>query len=540
MGRFEWLINNQTEREMTCTNQQVKILMKELNKNTLTTSSAKAGMDVKTGRKYRRANKLPSEMKRPHDWQKRNDPFGEVWEEIVKMLEASPLLQAKTVLIHLQNKYSGLFPDGNLRTLQRRFQAWRAQYGVDKTVIFPQIHKPGLQSQSDYTDMSKLNITLQQDPFPHLLFHFMLVYSRWEYVEICYSETFDSLMHGFENAVWQLGYAAADHRTDNLSAATKVFNAKTDKDKAVGSDIKISVKESIFEKDSIKNNAPKNPQRTFTERWAKVMMHYKIQPSRNNPGESNENGSVEKSHDLFKNAVDQHLMLRGSRDFESLEQYQEFLRTICQQRNQLKKNALTEEIPHLRALPNDRWYSPKQIPVTVSPASTVHILGIPYSVPSRLIALSLRASVYPDKIDLFYGQCHVQQMPRIETGFLVNYRHIIDSLIRKPGAFKHYQYQTALFPRMMFREAYDLLLKANPMNGHKDYLKLLWLSKQHGESLVNTALELLLSENILPTENEIKPLLDKPIHTPTVYIQAPNLSDYDQLRAGEVALEVAV
>lgn len=539
MGRFKWLIINRVERGMTCTNQQVKILMKELNKHTLTTAAAKAGMDVKTGRKYRLANKLPSEMKLPHYWKKRNDPFNDVWGEVAKMLEVSPQLQAKTVLIHLQGKYFGSYPDGSLRTLQRRFKLWRAQHGADKAVIFPQVHQPGFQSQSDYTDMSKLNITIQREPFSHLLFHFMLVYSRWEYVEICYSETFDSLMHGFENAVWQLGYVAADHRTDNLSAATKLFNAKTDKDEASSSNNGSEVK-GLSEKEGIKNNAPKDPQRTFTERWSKVMSHYKVRPSRNNPGESNENGSVEKSHDLFKNAVDQQLMLRGSRDFESLEQYQRFLRAIYQQRNQLKKTALLEEIPHLHTLPDDRWYSPKQIPVTVSPASTVHVLGIPYSVPSRLIALSLRASVYPDKIDLFYGQHHIQQMPKIEYGFLVDYRHIINSLIRKPGAFKHYQYQAALFPRMTFRNAYDSLRKANPVNGHKDYLKLLWLAKQHGESLVNTAIELLLAENIVPVENEIKPLLDKPIQMPTVYIQAPNLSDYDQLRTGGISLEVAI
>jgi hypothetical protein len=352
----------------------------------------------------------------------------------------------------------------------------------------------------------------------------MLVYSRWEYVEICYSETFDSLMHGFENAVWQLGYVASDHRTDNLSAATKLFNEEKGKDQTISSDVKRS----------------KNPQRTFTERWSKVMGHYKILPSRNNPGESNENGSVEKSHDLFKNAIDQHLMLRGSRDFESLEQYQQFLCTIYRQRNQLKKKALAEEISHLRALPNDRWYSPKQIPVTVSPSSTVHVLGVPYSVPSRLIALALRAFVYPDKIDLFYGQRCIQRMSKIESGFSVDYRHIIDSLIRKPGAFKHYQYQAALFPRSTFRKAYDSLCKANSVNGHKDYLKLLWLAKQHGESLVNTAIELLLAENILPVESEIKPLLDKPTHTPTIYIQAPNLSDYDQLCSGKMLLGVAI
>ena len=476
--------------------------MKELKEKTLQAASAKADMDVKTARKYRDAGKLPSELKEPHIWRNRPDPFADNWDEIEKMLEQEPGLQAKTVFEHFQSKLSEPYKAGQLRTLQRRFKHWRAHHGKNKPVMFSQIHEPGEQSQSDYTDMSKLSVSINGESFIHLIFHFMLVYSRWEYVEICYTESFDSLASGVENAFWQMGFVAQEHRTDNLSAATKKFKSK----------------------------------RAFTERWEKVMDHYNVRPSRNNPGESHENGSIEKSNDLFKNAVDQQLMLRGSRDFDSIDAYKQFLKQLAKRRNQPRMEYFNREVKFLKALPGDRWYSPKQHLVRVSPSSTVQILGVPYSVPSRLISLTLKALIYPDKIHLFYGQRQVQAMPRIFEGNHINYRHIIDSLIRKPGAFKHYQYRESLFPNTSFRQAYDLLIKANQAVGHKHYLKLLYLAKQHGEQAVNIAIELLMESKALPFEKDVKALLDLPVNVPAVRIDEPNLAAYDQLRLSGICM----
>ena len=490
---------------MTCKNQQVKLLMKTLKKCTLQSSAATAGMDVKTARKYKKSGKLPAELSKLHTWKTRKDPFSEVSGEIDEMLNKEPSLQAKTVFTYFQSKYPARFMEGQLRTLQRHFQQWRAQYGKEKSVIFPQIHQPGHQSQSDYTVMNSLKITISGAQFDHLLFHFMLVYSRWEYVEICYSERFDTLAAGFENAAWKLGFVTTEHRTDNLTAATKQSKNKRD----------------------------------FTDRWKKVMNHYDVAPTKNNPGESHENGSIEKSHDLFKKAVDQQLMLRGSRDFDSIETYNDFLSKLVKQRNLSRKTDIEKELVSLKKLPKDRWCSPKQMNVRVSPSSTVQILGIPYSVPSRLISLILRAFVCPDKIDLYYGQRHIQTMPKIAEGYSINYRHIISSLIRKPGAFKNYQYRKALFPRISFRKAYDVLYKANKTNGHKDYLTLLYFAKKHGEQEVNTAIELLLENNLLPVKKEIKQLLDIPVQIPKVRIDEPDLNVYNQLRPSVTKKEVA-
>jgi len=468
-------------------------------------AAAKAGMHEQTARKYLRLRKLPEELKKPHKWKTREDVFSETWEEIETYLSSSPGLQAKTMFTYLQNKHPGKFSNGQLRTLQRRFQSWKAIKGKSQEVMFRQIHIPGVQSQSDCTEMDNLQITIDGIHFKHLLFHFMLTYSRWEDVSICYEESFASLSEGYERAVWKLGAVASEHRTDNLSAATK---------KAGGS-------------------------REFTERWQKLMDYYDVKPSRNNPGESHENGSIEKSHDLFKTAVDQQLMLRGSRNFISLADYEEFLETVLASRNCTRKVALAGEMDKLKDLPNGKWSSPKIVPVRVSPSSTVQIEKVAYSVPSRLINLVLMAHIYYDKICLFYGQTCLQEMLKSQNKVAIDYRHIIDKLIRKPGAFANYQYKEALFPRLCFRKAYDELINYSKARGHKYYLEILQLAKMHGEQQVAAGIALLQENKTIPLPEEVKKLLDLPIKTPEVKVTQPVLKTYDQLLIYAQKMEVA-
>lgn len=477
---------------MTCTNQQVKALMKNLVTHNQKVSALRSGMDVKTARKYIAVGKLPSELVKPHEWSSQPDAFSGVWVEVEGFLKESPRLQAKTMLEYLIRKYPGCFKKNQLRTLQRRFRNWRAEKGKNQPVIFCQNHKPGEQSQSDYTVMNSLGITIAGEVFNHIVFHFMLVYSKWESVNICHTESFDSLAHGYEKAVWELGHAVKEHRTDNLTAAVK-------KDK------------------------------TFTDRWKLVMKHYGVEPSRNNPGESHENGSVEKSNHLFKVAVEQALILRGHRDFQTIDCYRTFLEKTVAGRNNDCKEALLKEITHLKELPADKWYSPQVRPVTVSPSSTIHINCIPYSVPSRLVGYALKAHVFPDKIDLYYGNKQLQSMPISNDTYAINYRHIIESLVRKPGAFRNYQYREALFPRMIFRQAYDCLLKQRPCCADKSYLKLLLLAKQNGEEVVAQELSLLLDAGEVPTKEAIKERLEAKTSVPDVSVKQPALSEYDQL-----------
>lgn len=483
---------------MTITNQQVKLLMKKLKKYTQEVAAAKAGMDVKTARKYLNSEQLPSDKAAPHVWKTRIDAFAAHWDEIEKMLKASPRLQGKTVMAYLIRKYPGHYQQKHLRTLQRRIRDWRAEKGPSQAVIFRQDIKPGKQSQSDYTCMNALNITISGQSFKHLLFHFMLPYSRWESVYLCFSESFDTLVCGYEKAVWELGCVAPEHRTDNLTAATQAMGSR----------------------------------REFTDRWQQFMAHYAVLPTTNNAGVSHENGSIEKSHDTLKNAIEQELMLRGSTDFPTQQDYMTFVNHIVAGRNEQRQERLLREMDCLVELPDKKWHSPMMMRARVSSGSVIQILDVPYTVPSRLIHYTLKVYVYPDEIILFYGNKKIQTMPRASTQSLtgINYRHIIDSLIRKPAAFSNYQYHEALFPRLCFRKAYDVLRNSTPANADKQYLKLLQLAKLHSEQEVTEALELLLEEHQLPTPDAVKSLID--IYAKErlqVYVHQPHVAEYDCL-----------
>lgn len=483
---------------MTCTNQQVKLLMKAMKRYSLTTAAAKAGMSSKTARKYLNAQALPQTVKAPRDYKTRPDAFARHWDEISQMLTQAPELEAKTLLYYLIERYPSHYQSAHLRTLQRRLQQFRAKHGADKPIIFRQIISPGQSSQSDWTWMNELRITLAGQPFSHLLYHFILPYSGWESFMICESESFDTLAQGYERAVWELGGTLPAHRTDNLSAATQ---------KAGGT-------------------------RSFTERWQAFLAHYQVTPTRNNPGQSHENGSVEKSHDTLKNAIEQHLLLRGSRNFADLNEYESFLALIKQRRNESRKIRLQDELPYLQTLPERKWHDPISLWVRVSPSSTIQILGCTYSVPSRLISYTLRANVYVQHIVLWYGQKQLLTMPRLTQGNLIDYRHIIDSLIRKPGAFAHYQYRECLFPCPLYRWAYDQLQQQYPAKGHKYYLQLLQYAKLYGESQVEAALQLCQESYQLPMPELIKAWLINPKpNLIDVNVMQPTLADYDQLLA---------
>lgn len=492
---------------MTCTNHQVKKLMKQIKTKTQSVAAAKAGMTEKTARKYLKSAMLPSELPPSKPRGIRSNPFAGDWEEVLALLDSSPGLEAKTIFGHLnQRGEKPKYAPGQLRTLQRHIKSWFAENGPSQKVIFSQNIQPGRQSQSDWTWMNGLKITIGGKPLKHMVYHFMLPYSCWESVMLCFSESFNTLSQGYEKAVWELGCIAPEHRTDNLSAATQKYGNT----------------------------------REFTLRWQTFLEHYRVTPSRNNPGESQENGSVEKSNDLFKSAVNQELLLRGSRNFATTESYQAFLESVVAHRNAGRKERLSEEIKLLKDLPNSHFATPEQLSVRVCSGSTINIHKVPYSVPSRLIGFKLKALVYLSEIHLYYGSKQVYQMPRAQNNqpFVINYRHIIDSLITKPGAFEYYQYREALYPRSCFRRAFDALKQASSANGHKHYLQLLKLAKLYSEEQVAMAIELLLECRQCPHPDSVMPLIkEKPIATPNINIQQPNLSAYDQLRKYQGGLQ---
>ena len=425
-------------------------------------AAAKAGMDVKTARKYDAEGRLPSEGKPNRDWRTRIDPFERVKEGVLKQLDANPGLEAKTLFEELQRSNPGEFGDGQLRTLQRHIKRWRATEGSGREVFFAQIHVPGRLGASDFTHMNELNITIGSQSFRHMLYHFVLTYSNWEDATICYSESFESLSEGMQNALWELGGSPADHRTDRLSTA--VNNMSNEKE--------------------------------FTSRYQALLRHYRMEGQKIQAGKGNENGDIEQRHHRLKRAVDQALMLRGSRDFASVADYKQFLRLLLAQLNAGRRERLKVEMQYLKTLPSGRLESAKRVTAKVESGSIIFVDRNVYSVHSRLIGEEVEARLNAEMVEVWYAGQKVEQMPRLRGRgkHRVDYRHIIDWLVRKPGAFENYRYRDELFPTSRFRMAWDELRELVPLRANKRYLEILQLAAQEGEALVDDALRVVLEE----------------------------------------------
>jgi hypothetical protein len=425
-------------------------------------AAAKAGMDPKTARKYLRDGHLPSESKVDRNWRTRPDSFAEVWEELRGLVDANPGLEAKTLFESLQRQYPGRFSDGQLRTLQRRLKHWRGTEGPGKEVFFSQTHVPGRLSQSDFTHMTSLGITIEGQSFPHLLYHFVLAYSNWETASICYSESFESLSDGLQNALWELGGVPMQHQTDRMSTAV--------------------------------NNM--SDEREFTARYEALLRHYRLEGRKIQTGKANENGDVEQRHYRLKKAMEQALLLRDRRDFASVGQYEAFLRTLLAQLNAGRRQRLAEEMQYLRVLPERRLESAKRERVKVDSGSLVYVDRNTYSVHSRLIGEQVEARIQAERIEIWYAGRQVEELPRLRGRgkHRVDYRHIIDWLVRKPGAFENYRYRDELFPTSRFRMAWDALREVKPQRANKRYLELLEIAAKQGEARVDDALRCLLQE----------------------------------------------
>ena len=496
------------------TDRQVRRLMSLLQEEqSLQISADQAGMDRETARKYRKAGRLPRELRVDHNWRTRADPFAEVWPWVVEQLSVNPGLEAKTLLEALQRMHPERgFADGQLRTLQRQVKRWRGLEGPGKEVFFAQVHHPGRLCQSDFSHMTKLGVTIAGRTFEHLIYHFVLTYSNWEAFTICYSESFESVSEGLQNALWELGGVPQRHRTDRLGAAV-----------ANGSDMK-----------------------EFTQRYQGLLEHYELQAEKTNPDSGNENGDVEQRHHRFKRAVDQALMLRGSRDFTDVPAYQQFLKALTEQLNRGRQARLVEElkvIGGLRGLPPARLEAVKRLEARVDCGSLIHVDRNAYSVNSRLIGQKVEVRMYVEHLEVWYGQKKVEELPRLRgrNQHRVKYRHIIDWLVRKPGAFTDYRYQADLFPSSLFRVAYDRLRSQHAGSADKQYLKILELAAKESESLVELAIGRLCNLNQAMSFEAVEALVlcnqeGQELAGPTsVRVDEVDLSAYDQLLVSPLA-----
>src|SRR3954452_3764899 len=413
-------------------------------------SAAPAGSSESTARRVEAAPLLPSQRP-PRQYRTRVDPFQEVWRaEVVPLLERMPGIRATTVLEELQRLPPGRYPDAVLRSLQRRMAQWRATEGPGRDLIFRQEHPPGRQALSDFTHADGFTVTIGGRPFDHLLYHFWLAFSGWEHVRaIQGGESFTALTEGLQEALWQLGGVPKEHRTDRLSAAYRNLAAEEDEAKGY---------------------------RAFCQ-------HYRMEPTRNNAGIAHENGSVEASHGHLKRTLEEALTLRGSRDFADLAGYQAFLAETIARKNAQRRQAVAVELAAMGPLPRHRTTDFSVYTVSVTRSGTISVRGVLYTVPSRLVGCRLKVHVYDDRLICYLGTTPVMTAERRyyrrngPRQRVVDYRHLIGSLVRKPQAFRHSVFREALFPRPVFRRAWEALdRQLDPRKACRVYVGLLHLA----------------------------------------------------------------
>jgi len=409
--------------------------MSERERHNQAIAAARAGMSERTARRLEKDPRKPSE-RRPARGRTVPDPLEGVWEsELEPMLETDPSLKPITLLHYLMRSHPKRFSDqGIRRTLERRVRDWKALRGPKRDVIFRQNREPGRLALSEFTDASKLGVTIAGEPFAHLLYHFVLAYSGWQFGRVVLGgESFAALSENLQDALWALGKVPGEHRTDSLSAAFK--------------------------------NLARAQQADLTARYEALCAHYGMQPSRNNPGEAHENGAVEAHHGHLKDSRDQALILRGSRDFPDVASYQRVVDEVVARRNATRRGDLDAELRHMHPLPRQRTTDFSERVVTVLRTGGFWLRNVFYSVPSQLIGHRLRVHVHDARIEAYLGSTHVVTHPRRsvpdgQRGHVVDYRHVIHALKRKPQALAGSMYRDGLFPRSEYSRAWQALSAA--------------------------------------------------------------------------------
>jgi hypothetical protein len=375
-------------------------------------------------------NKAPRGRRRP-------DPLGELFEaEVVPMLEAAPGLRPIAIFEELLRRHPDL-GGGRRRTLERRIRGWRAVHGEDQEVIFRQTHEPGRTGLSDFTDMADLYITIASLPLDHRLYHFRLAYSGFEHAHVILGgESFVALAEGLQNALWLLGGAPREHRTDSLSAAFR--------------------------------NLDEEAQGDLTRRYDALCLHYGMTPTRNNAGIAHENGAIESPHGHLKRAIADALLMRTSCDFPDLPAYRAFVDHLIARCNARNAKRIESERPILQRLPDRRTCDYEDVTVRVTSSGGFRLRKVFYTVPSRLIGHRLRVRLFDDRLEVFVGGTPLLTLPRgrcLPSGRhdqVVNYHHVIHALRRKPMALLNLVYRDQLFPREPYRLAFPALLHALP------------------------------------------------------------------------------
>jgi len=359
------------------------------------------------------------------------DPLAGVWEsELEPMLRQQPRLKPMTLFEYLQDRYPGKYPQV-LRTLQRRVQQWKALHGASPEVMFPLRHEPGEMGLSDFTELKDVQITIGGKGFEHLIYHYRLAYSGWQYAQVIQGgESFIALSEGLQNALHGCGGVPKQHRTDSLSAAYRNLRGKQDK--------------------------------PLTQLYDQLCQHYRMQPTRNNTGIAHENGSIESSHGHLKRRIEQALLLRGSAEFASVQDYQAWMTDVVARLNVRYQSKYELELLTLQPLPPHRVPDYELVSARVSCHSTIEVRCMLYTVPSRLIGRKLELHLHHDRIVGYLGNQVVVELPRIRAtdktkrrAHCINYRHVVEGLRRKPRALLYCTWQQELLPNDQYRQLWQ-------------------------------------------------------------------------------------
>ncbi len=496
---------------MTATDIQVRIIMRERRQGkTQEQTAAKANVgNRKTVAKYEQLGALPSQLRQARSHRTHPDVFGADWAEVEEKLKQSPTLEAKALFSWLCEQRPGQYQENQLRTFQRRVRQWRGLH-VSQVAVLAQIREPGQMLQIDGTWMTPLGITIGGEPLKHLLIHCVLPYSNWAWGRIAQSESLAAVRLGLQSALLKLGYVPTLVQTDNSAAATRRLGiAETEE----------------------RETAEKG--RGYTAGYRQLLAHYGLTPCSTHTGNPNENGDIEAANGALKRSLEQHLLLRGSRDFESLAVYEQFLFKVMDKRNALRQKELKKELVVMRPLTETPLATSSIHQVRVSSGSLIRVLKKSYSMPTSLMGRQVTVHVQEWMLSVYYGGKLVEVIPRLigQKTHHVNYRHLIDTLLRKPGGFRNYRYRDDLFPSLIFRRAWEQLNQwLSPRRADMVYLRILNLAAKTMESEVECALEIVLDSQEKWDDAQVKQLVQpETVAVPHIDRGQISLQTYDQL-----------
>ena len=460
----------------------------------------RAGMSRNTATKYLKTDRWPSELRPPRMWRTRPNPFEKDWPWVVERLGEEPGLEAKTLFEELLRRHPDRYQAGQLRTLQRGVKQWRATEGPDQELHLPQEHRPGEAMQTDFTWMNSLAITIAGEAYEHMLCHCALPYSDWSWAVPCQSESLAALRKGVPTALSRLGRRPEFHQTDNSTAAT---------------------------------HSLASGKREFNEEYAALMEQLGMEPRTIAVGKKEQNGDIEAGNGALKRHINQQLLLRGHRDFACHDEYVAWLSSVLEHRNRSRSKRLQEELLAMRPLQSAVIPEYTELTARVTGGGTVSIKKGTYSVPSRLRGEKVRVRIYDERVEVFYGGQRQISTERVrgKGGHRIDYRHIVHSLLRKPGGFRRYRYRDDLFPTRTFRRAFEVLDGAwDQRKADIEYLRLLHLAATTMESEVEEALQLQLDAGNVPSADEVRArIAPAELDIPIMTVPVADLEMYDSL-----------